>query len=342
MSKLQGHTCSVVCVAFHPSALVLATGSQDNTAKLWRLTRNGLAATCAATLHHDDWVSCVSFHPCGTILATCCLDNSAMLWQLGPDGTGAVCAAVLTGHSGPVWSSAFHPFLPVIATCSSDKSVKFWRLFSEEVFADPMGECCGCYATLQEQEQCHDDCINALAFHNDGLLMATCSSDHTAKLWLADADFGRATDDAVLLNYFPRFFATLSGHTARVTSVAFHPHALMIATGSEDLTARMWSIDLSSNDAACVAVFAGHSDRVTSVAFCRNAPLLVTGTIGRNDSSVVWLLNTAFPEGTRAATVAGHERSPLKSLCGVRAIAFHPSAPVFVTGSEDNTATLWQ
>jgi hypothetical protein len=38
VSTLQGHSGSVSSVAFHPSAPYLATGSWDNTAKLWQLS----------------------------------------------------------------------------------------------------------------------------------------------------------------------------------------------------------------------------------------------------------------------------------------------------------------
>jgi WD40 repeat protein len=36
LATLQGHSKTVLSVAFHPSAPLLATGSDDNSAKLWR------------------------------------------------------------------------------------------------------------------------------------------------------------------------------------------------------------------------------------------------------------------------------------------------------------------
>ena len=77
---------SSTCVAFHPTAPILATGSSDGTAKLWRLSDNS-ALTCVATLDksnegHDGPVYSVAFHPTALILATGGDDSTAKLWRL--------------------------------------------------------------------------------------------------------------------------------------------------------------------------------------------------------------------------------------------------------------------
>jgi hypothetical protein len=66
---LQG-TRTVNSVAFHPTAPVLATGSDDKSAKLWRLSSDNSSATCVATLEgHSDIVTFVTFHPSALLLA---------------------------------------------------------------------------------------------------------------------------------------------------------------------------------------------------------------------------------------------------------------------------------
>ncbi len=385
ISKLQGHTCSVVSVAFHPHAPVLATGSRDSTAKLWRFRSGGLAATCTATLGHSDWVSSVLFHPCGTILVTCNFDHFVRLWQLNSDCSQAECVTVLRGHSGPVLSSAFHPFLPIMATCSADHTVVLWRvMITADDSMDSMGEnSLHCALTIRlpgcdrrdglelehdekedpkqdqeeeggkgddeevggegvreqarRREEGHNDCINALAFHRDGSILATCSNDRTAMLWFSDAKVVGASA------FCPRCFATLKGHTATVSSVSFHPHDLILATGSEDWSARLWSINVIGMHASCIAVFAQHLNRITSVTFCPWASnVLATGSMCRKNVATLWSLNSSCSASVCSATIPGDERSPLKSICGVLTIAFHPSAPVFITGSEDNTLTIWR
>ena len=71
VATLQGHSNTVTSVAFHASLPVLATGSYDYTAKLWRLNSDCSAASCVATLKgHSEYVNCVAFHASLPVLAT--------------------------------------------------------------------------------------------------------------------------------------------------------------------------------------------------------------------------------------------------------------------------------
>ena len=82
VATMAGHSTSVISVAFHPTAQLLATGSGDSTAKLWRLSSDNSSATCVATLAgHSDHVYSVAFHPMGSLLATGSRDDTAKLWR---------------------------------------------------------------------------------------------------------------------------------------------------------------------------------------------------------------------------------------------------------------------
>jgi len=79
-SYLENQYYSINSVAFHPTALLLATGSDDSTAKLWRLSSDYSAATCVATLAgHSNIVYSVAFHPTAPLLATGSFDKTAKL-----------------------------------------------------------------------------------------------------------------------------------------------------------------------------------------------------------------------------------------------------------------------
>jgi WD40 repeat protein len=82
VATLKGHSRSVLSVAFDPKGTILATGSCDNTAKLYSFSPNGSAATCVATLEgHSRTVRSVAFDPKGTILATVSNDETVKLWR---------------------------------------------------------------------------------------------------------------------------------------------------------------------------------------------------------------------------------------------------------------------
>ena len=126
---------------------------------------------------------------------------------------------------------------------------------------------------------------------------------------------------------------TLEEHSRGVTSVAFHPTAPLLATGSADYTTRLWVLSSDNSSATCMATLAGHSFWVTSVAFHPTAPLLATGSSDK--TARLWLLSSNNSSATCVATLETH------SSC-VKSVAFHPMAPLLATGSSDNTVRLWR
>jgi hypothetical protein len=82
VATLEGHVAHVFCLAFHPTAPLLATCSADKTVKLWRLSSDNSSATCVATLEgHVNDVVCLAFHPTAPLLATCSEDHTVKLWR---------------------------------------------------------------------------------------------------------------------------------------------------------------------------------------------------------------------------------------------------------------------
>jgi hypothetical protein len=77
-----GHSDWVLSVAFDPTGRLVATGSQDNTAKVWRMSPDGAAATCVATLAgHSGTVQSVAFDPTGRFVATGSYDKTIKIWK---------------------------------------------------------------------------------------------------------------------------------------------------------------------------------------------------------------------------------------------------------------------
>ena len=114
IATLDGHSrYNINSVAFHPTAPILATGSDDRTAKLWRLSPDNSSAISVETLQgHSNWVQSVAFHPTAPLLATGSADRTAKLWRLSSDNSSATCVATLEGHRNYINSVAFHPTAP--------------------------------------------------------------------------------------------------------------------------------------------------------------------------------------------------------------------------------------
>uniref|UniRef100_G3PS33 Pre-mRNA processing factor 4 (PRP4)-like domain-containing protein n=1 Tax=Gasterosteus aculeatus aculeatus TaxID=481459 RepID=G3PS33_GASAC len=98
----------------------LATGSGDNTCKVWELRNRKCLYTVPA---HQNLVSAVRFQPTdGHFLLTGAYDNTAKVWS----HPGWTPLKTLAGHEGKVMSVDVSPDGKLIATSSYDRTFKLW------------------------------------------------------------------------------------------------------------------------------------------------------------------------------------------------------------------------
>ena len=114
-----------------------------------------------------------------------------------------------------------------------------------------------------------------------------------------------ATANDMILLYTPHGTATLTDHTDAVTAVAFSPDGRLLASVSNDRTARLWNVTNPLHPVS-VAVLTGHTDSLNSVAFSHDGRMLATGS---SDHTVrLWdISNPRHP--VTMATLTGHTRA---------------------------------
>eukprot|EP00961_Rhodomonas_salina_P243268 3287217-Rhodomonas_salina.1 len=71
MSSLEGHTSSVTSVSFAPDGKTLASGSWDNTVKLWDAASGSQMSSLEG---HTGYVRSVAFAPDGKTVASGSVD----------------------------------------------------------------------------------------------------------------------------------------------------------------------------------------------------------------------------------------------------------------------------
>jgi pimeloyl-ACP methyl ester carboxylesterase len=116
LRTLQGHSGRVTGLAFSPDGKVLASGSADNTIKLWSTASWREVGTL---LGHTGRVEGIAFSPDGKRVASASWDGTIRLWDANTRKEGEV----LRGHSGSTWSVAFSPKGNLLASAGGDATV---------------------------------------------------------------------------------------------------------------------------------------------------------------------------------------------------------------------------
>jgi tetratricopeptide (TPR) repeat protein len=116
---LTGHTGVVYSVVFSPDGQLLASGSADQTIRLWKVGDGSLVRELKG---HTRPVQSVAFSPDGQLLASGSNDQTVRLWKVG-DGS---LVRELKGHTEWVRSVAFSPHGQALASASSDLTVRLW------------------------------------------------------------------------------------------------------------------------------------------------------------------------------------------------------------------------
>lgn len=215
LSKLIGHEGDLLASAFSPDGTLVATASQDGTARVW----DGAGRRARAVLRHDDAVVGVAFSADGSRLLTASADKTARLWDVRSGRR----IREFTGHQGTVTAAAFSPGDRWVMTVSNDGLVRLWDLASEQPPRILLPD--GSSAT-------------AAAFSPDGSRIAVVSQGASVQIWEA------ATGQQQKLLKVP---------SVSVRSVVFSKDAKQILTTSWTGDLALWDLATGQMTAPIVA-----------------------------------------------------------------------------------------
>ncbi|KAK4321399.1 hypothetical protein Pmani_007789 [Petrolisthes manimaculis] len=233
------HDKGINCMAAAEDHSILATGSDDKTARVWDLTKDKIE--CLGVIKgHTDYITCITIHD--TYVITGSADNTVRKW----DAISCNCLYTYSGHECRVMRLLCTG--EYVVSASNDHTVRAWHIDDE--ILDEIPESQACIGVFEG----HESGVGTLAVvpsevEGEGLevgqgdILITGSSDSTARTW-----------DFTTKKMIKKFV----GHTNGVTCLAVDSSASLLYTGSSDKTVRCW--DLQS--AVCYSVMHAHQSHV--------------------------------------------------------------------------------
>ena len=278
--KFDGHTEEIKSVALSHDGRYAASGSRDQTVRVYDLNAKETKETHLIRGHTKE-VWAVAFHPNhrhlfsaswdatvrlwdfktgneikrwthpkdvnGLALSrdlgtmlTGCDDEKARLWNVN---TGDEIRA-FTGHTNYVYTVAFAPDGRHIATGSVDKTVRVHELSTGKLVKSFDG---------------HNEAVTNVAFTADSRHVLS-SGDSAIRIW-----------DVAAGKELPRRF---EGHSGRIPAMAISPDGRRLLTGGDDKTVKLWEVATGK----MLHSFTGHADTVTCVAFSPDGRRAVSGS----------------------------------------------------------------
>lgn len=306
---LPAHSKGILAVAVSPDNRWLATGSADNTTRLWDLrkieiTPLGNQNIPYITLSgHEKQIYTLDFSADSRWLATGSDDFTVRLWDLTKEDL-ETSPFVLSAHEGYINVVHFSADNHWLVSASSDNTARLWDLTQSDPSKNSI--------VLNG----HEHAVVSAAFSRDNHWLVTGSNDSTARLW--DLRSFEPSESSIVLE----------GHSGQVIAVDISADSRWLLTGSADGTARLW--DLHSSPITSVEL-SGHRGFVLDVAISNDDHWLATG--GADNTVRLWDLESADISSS-SVILYGH-RGWLWN------VIFSPDSKILATGSLDGTVRLW-
>lgn len=232
VTSFEGHTDNVTSIAFQSDNKWMVSSSEDGTVKVWDVR----APSVQRNYKHNCPVNEVVIHPNQGELISCDQDGNVRVWDLGENQ----CTHQLIPEDDvPVHSVSVASDGSMLVAGNNKGNCYVWKMNTqrESTSLQPV-----------TKFRSHSKYITRVLISSDVKHLATCSADHTARIWSIDDSFGLET--------------TLQGHQRWVWDCQFSADSAYLVTACSDHYVRLW--DLSTSET--VRQYNGHHKGAVCVA----------------------------------------------------------------------------
>ncbi len=300
---IKDNTSPVNTLVIDPQGLILVSGSDDKTIRLWNLQTGQLLHKF---LGHTAEVYAIAISADGRRIISAGDDRTILVWNLQKkiiaDRFYSYSGSPYSHRAGAIFSVDISPDGKTVASGSADHTIKIWNQRNGELLYK-----------LHE----HLDIIFCVTYskvnnicteknHSQNHIFASSSADGLIKIWQVG---------------YCESLRTLRGHSGGVYSVAFSLDGQTLVSGGADKTIKLWNVCTGE----LLNTLKGHSRPVLSVAISPDNQILASGSI---DGTVkLWNLQTG---------------KLLDSLCGYHPVQFSPDGKTLVSGGEAGRILIWR
>eukprot|EP01138_Halocafeteria_seosinensis_P010237 gb/GECG01010455.1/.p1 GENE.gb/GECG01010455.1/~~gb/GECG01010455.1/.p1 ORF type:complete len:2817 (+),score=410.58 gb/GECG01010455.1/:1-8451(+) len=347
---------AVSTISLSPDGSLLATGSLDQTVKLWEKRMMDTDAIWKPMelqgKGHNGAITCLDFSPDGHKLVTASLDKKLLLWDVT---TGKEIVA-LNGHADAVYSAEFTHSGDRVVSGSYDKTVKTWDVEGVDDYgvvppvkrADHQGNALKSPSTRRSFVPRRRRLGRRSSQSRDLPPLSTKSStENTPSSTRSSNVFFRDSSDTESPLAQSRFGSTSEllnandlgipsgAHAERVTAATVNYGGTFAATGSTDKTMKIWDLEKVHEK----VVLVGHNSSITALAFIGEDEYLVSGDGGGN--IMVWDGNTFDHQ----RTIHAHSNVAVTSMtwCDLRGRGTdkYSGDLLVITGAADGTIKVF-
>lgn len=336
----SGHSNSVTSIAFSPNGRLLASGSDDNSIKIWdtttgHLLRNITEPIFNASTRSVGTIDNVAFSPDGRLLAS---SHSSFVVKLWDVETGKE----LRRLNGAEQAIAFSPDGRWLAVTMKDKTL-LWDVNSGQLRPTPLVQDRGFNITYSPNGQflvlsglgevtlwdaitgnklrTFETAAPPITFTPDSRVLATAlAGDQEGPSIVVDEIRVLIWDTAT-----GRMVRELArgGHSHVITSLAFTSGGSVLATASKDKTVNLWNMSTGRR----VRSLKDHAGEVYSIAFSPDGKVLASA--GQDQDIIMWDVASGLKK-----TVLAHASDVVSD------VAFSPDGRI-IASAANKTISLW-